>query len=1826
MRRLPVARIFLFLFCCVCALQRLDAQPLEVTNAPPITPQNLITNVFLGEGVEVISVDYFGANKSVGFFKYGIDEVGIERGLVMTTGAAVTQGAFETGVNSTGNAFASVDNMSAFTDPDLQAIAGGLNIYNVTKYVITFKPIADTLRFRYVFGSEEYPEFACSAYNDIFGFFISGPGITGPYANNAANIALIPGTNLPVRINNVNSGVVGGAGNITNCTPPNGSLNYSQYYNDNNGSNVLPSYDGYTDVFTAEAIVVPCQEYTIKLVICDVSDAAFDSGVFLEAKSFGTGSLNVEATTVSLDGSIAEGCSPGTLTFSLPTPTESDLFIDYQIIGTAQNGVDYEFIPADLFIPAGDSILTVPIIAIEDGIAEAPETLVLDVQRDVCNRDTITIFIKDNQLVAPDLGLDQSVCAGTEIQLDGTLNVPVPEPPCFTNDNDLLITPTNVPRFSDITVGGVLPPILGPGVIRSVCIDSLSHRWIDDLDIYLISPDDQFIELTSDNGGNGGNGLAMDYYLHTCFTTDAALPINFPGPFAPPSAVPFTGNFLPEGVWSDLWDGNNKSTNGTWRLQLIDDTNSLEGTLHSWTICFNPAYEINYEWTPSTGLSCTDCPNPTVTPQLTATDYVLRAYDSYGCEVTDSIAISAIPILTPPNVSCGTATESTVAVFWDDIPGALGYEINIDNSGWGSPNNGLSHDVSGLVTSQSVTFQVRALGDCPGGITTITCDALPCTPAGLSASTTDASCNGGADGAVTITPTGGLAPFNYILGGQSNTTGSFANLPAGNYVATVGDASGCNAPIQFTIGEPAALALTAVTTPALCNGSADGSATLIVNGGAGPYAFSWSSMSVDSVATGLSAGNYDVTITDANGCPSISSVTIDQPTALQASTTPVDVSCFGLADGEATATATGGTGAYNYLWDAAAGTQNTATATGLAAGTFVVTVTDDNGCQATSTATINQNPTVQISASAVDATCNGAPDGQASVSASGGDGNFAYTWTRISDGTVVGNSANVLQLTAGDYSVDVVDGNGCSQATAVTIGQPQAINVSIAATSPLCNGSADGSATLTISGGSSPYNYQWSDSGAPTDTRNDLSAGNYLVTVTDDNSCLAIINIVLSDPIALQAALNTLPTSCNGGNNGQAAVQVTGGTGSYSYSWANGLMTPAVSGLSAGPVSITVTDANGCQTTVQGTVSQPTAISLTTSKQDPSCFGFGDGQATVTAGGGVGGYQYSWNSGQTTATAVNLFAGLTVVTVTDANGCQTTAGVTLGQPTALTATAADGLVSCNGASDGSVTVSPAGGTTPYSYLWNDPNQQNTATASGLILGTYSVTVTDANGCQATSSAIVDGTPAIVLALTTSDVNCNGGNDGTIVVNATGGAGSYTYSWSAPGIGSTATPVNLTAGNYSVTVSDTNGCVADASAFINQPSSLILSAGLTPALCAGEPSGAINLVVQGGTAPYTYLWTNGADTEDVTGLTSGNYRVTVTDANNCETTLANFIAEPPNLQTSFDITDITCFGEITGAVEATVVGGVPPYQLTWSNNQTGLELNPVPAGDYTLQITDANGCKLEQTATVAQPAEPVNAIVKPEDVICFGQNNGSIQITAAGGTPFYTYSLNGNQFSGSNIFIGLEPGNYNVYVRDARGCQFLSDAVVIAEPEELTISLGDNFNIKYGETFNFNPTITGSVGNIQYEWSPADTSILSCLDCGSPLVNITDQTSFEVHITDEKGCEAEDLVTVYVIKDNTAYVPTGFTPNGDGLNDRLLVHGKQDIKVVRFRIYDRWGEMVYEAIDFPVNDQASGWDGNFRDKPLNGGVFLWHLEVEYVDGTREVFRGETTLIR
>ncbi|MCB9265303.1 MAG: choice-of-anchor L domain-containing protein [Lewinellaceae bacterium] len=1791
----------------------LPGQPLEVNNAPPITPENLITNIFLGEGVEVLDVQFQGSPSAVGFFQHGDDEIGLDRGIVMSSGAAVTVPG-QVGVDSPGGAQASEPVSGLANDPDMAALSGTNDINDLVAYTITFIPISDTLRFRYVFASEEYPEYVCSEFNDVFGFFISGPGINGPFSNNAENIALIPETNLPVAINNVNSGTVGNNGMLVNCTPPNGSLAYSQYYNNNNGSTNRPVYDGFTDVFTAEALVYPCSTYTIKLVICDVADDFFDSGVFLEAKSFGTGSLDVEAATVSLDGSVAEGCTAGELIFSLPVPTESDYPIDYHLLGTAENGVDYEYIPPDLFIPAGDSVLSIPIVAIEDGLAEGTETLVIDVQRDPCNRDTIIVPIKENVLLPPELQPDTSICRGEQVMLDGTVNVPLPPPPTFYNQDPLVISPHNVTLYSDIEVFGVLPPTLGPGVIRSVCIEDLQTTWVDDLRIYLISPGGQFMELVTDIGNAGDN------FIGTCFTPDATTPITSLGA----ADQPFTGEFAPEGVWEDLY-GDDSPVNGTWQLAVFDKFFADTPVLNRWSITFTPLYEIGYSWQPADGLSCQDCSSVLANPDTT-TNFTLEAIDSYGCTTYDSIAIEVLSELEAPQLSCAAVTDNSITVAWPGVPGAMGYEVNIDNAGWMPANGTNEHTVSGLPLSTTVHFQVRAIGQCGSLISDIECMTPDCVPPSAQAvSVTEASCFGSADGGITLSASGGVAPYQFIVNGQSNLTGIFTGLPADTYQVQVVDDAGCPASLQVVVGQPDSLEVIRAISAVSCNGLSDGQATLSINGGIGPYDFNWSDGQTDSVATGLSAGIYQLQLTDANSCSYSYELEVVEPEPLTLEVTTDSVRCAGAANGTAAVIASGGVGGYSYDFGAGVivGT-SPGQAVGLLAGSYEVTVSDGNGCEEAASFLIEEPLPLQAQFAVADASCADSATASVSAMVSGGTGSYSYSW-RDTSMSVIGLGPGLSGIAAGQYVLEITDANGCILEEEAMVGEPEPLDYFLDVQPASCPGVADGSAGLLLSGGEPGYSYNWNDIGVGPSARTGLAAGNYTVTVTDLNGCSLEIQLQVDSPQPIALEFSSVPASCTGISDGMATVVPSGGAGGYSYLWENGQNAPTATGLPPGQVSVVVSDANGCQANGMTEIGEAVPVSVEVAGDGPSCNGGGDGMATATATGGTGTYTYIWSNGQSGPSVSGLAAGAHFVTVTDGNGCIEMDTILLEEPEALENTFSTQAATCNPQPDGSAFASVQGGTPPYSYSWSDGQSQ--ATAQNLEMGTYMLTVADAEGCVLLDTVLVDGIPAISLALEKQDVSCNGGADGSVTAVVSGGSGNYSFDWSH-GAPSGPQAVNLVAGVYSLTVMDGLGCTAMASVTVGEPAAIQLETVAGRVSCSGDMDGTLSLSISGGMAPYNILWSTGETGLELEGLGVGAYSVTVTDANGCRANRTDQVLEASPIDVSLEIEAVKCYGESDGSVQVQASGGLPPFVYHWPDGSTGSVLDNLAAGSYALSITDAAGCEVVEELEVGQPSLPLQATVAPFDVSCFGKHDGRIEIETTGGTPFYRYSLDGEFFSGSNIFIGLEPGLYTVQARDYNGCTFRSEPVRIGEPGPIVVELGETLPVNFGESVQLQPEITGGAGMLGYSWEPADSSLLSCFDCREPLATVTTQVSLRLVVTDEKGCEGEDIVNVYPEKVRPVFVPTGFTPNGDGSNDKLLVHAKEDIEIrIRyFRVYDRWGELVFTANEFKPNDVDYGWDGTFRGQPVSGGVYIWHLGVEFIDGYREEFTGHTTLIR
>jgi gliding motility-associated-like protein len=846
---------------------------------------------------------------------------------------------------------------------------------------------------------------------------------------------------------------------------------------------------------------------------------------------------------------------------------------------------------------------------------------------------------------------------------------------------------------------------------------------------------------------------------------------------------------------------------------------------------------------------------------------------------------------------------------------------------------------------------------------------------------------------------------------------------------------------------------------------------------------------------------------------------------------------------------------------------------------------------------------------------------------------YTYQWSDANAQT----TATATGLQAGTYYVTVTDLNGCTTVDSVTINEPTALTGVTNGTPASCFGSLDGTVSVTPSGGTAPYTYQWSAPSNSTDSLVvGLGAGMHYVTVTDANACTYIDSFEVLQPAMIMTTTSVTPVGCFGDSTGTAGVIVTGGNGGETFAWSFGnITTQNITGLPAGWHYVTVTDINGCSRIDSVEVLEPTAIALSTTQVDVGCFGAATGSATVTATGGTPGYTYLWstNPQQGGATATNLSAGTYTVTVTDLNGCIDTISVTITQPaTAVSITDISFTqVSCNGGSDGTATVTATGGVGNYTYAWS--SGQTTQTTTGLPIGTYTVTVTDANGCSTTGSVTVDEPAPITTIFTNvSGSSCNSGSDGTATIAASGGvpngANGYTYIWNTVPAQNGATATGLNGGQtYSVIVTDANGCTTTNSVFIPQPDPITLSTTQVNVSCYSFDDAQATVIPTGGTPGYTFLWDVNAGSQTsgtATGLTAGSYSVVVTDINGCTATIGVTITQPAELVTNKTTVDVLCKGESTGSAEVLMSGGTGPYIINWED---GLSDPPsdLAAGTYSYIVTDANGCQLTDSVTIDEPENGVTAQFESADVTCYDDRDGVINIYPDGGVGPYQFSLDGVTFDDNNSKIGLQAGNYTYYVRDDNGCTY-SETVTIGEPNEFTVDLGPDIDIIMGESVQLDVIPTNGTPNYTYTWTP--TANLSCTNCANPTVDsLQDDRYITVLVEDLNGCTAEDDIYIRMAKPRYVFIANAFTPNDDGNNDWLFVQGGIGTKrVVSFQVFDRWGEIVYETADVPLNDSASGWDGTYKGQQMNGGVFVWVAEVEFVDGERLVYKGSTVLIR
>jgi len=791
------------------------------------------------------------------------------------------------------------------------------------------------------------------------------------------------------------------------------------------------------------------------------------------------------------------------------------------------------------------------------------------------------------------------------------------------------------------------------------------------------------------------------------------------------------------------------------------------------------------------------------------------------------------------------------------------------------------------------------------------------------------------------------------------------------------------------------------------------------------------------------------------------------------------------------------------------------------------------------------------------ATNCGASNGTATALATGGTGPYNFSWQPSG-----GNSANASGLTAGTYTVFVTDAGGCA-ANAVAVVTPGPANSNITATynNIACFGGTE-DIYLNVNGGQQPYTYQWSTN-AVTANLLAVPAGTYSVIVTTASGCTNTATYTITQPASVLTATSSVlnNVSCATGSNGSADANASGGTAPYNYSWnsAPAQTNATATGLTAGNYSVIISDANGCTTSQTVLVTEPAPVAATTSSTDVTCYGGSNGSSSVSVSGGIGPYSISWNTtpAQAGPAAINLISGAVTATITDANGCTSSATVNIAQPPALNATmTAWTPVSCNAGSDGTASVQTTGGTAPYTYSWNTFPAQNSANATNMLAGMFTVTVTDANGCATISTVTITEPAPVLVAVSPGDTICPN-QAFAVSANGSGGTGSYTYNWSPNlGTGNAYTVYANAPTTWTVSAVDANGCISTpmtitADVFQFSPANLLLSS--TPSICAGAGA-TITTSTTGNTGPLTWNWSN--------NLNGPGPHIVY-----------------PNATTTYSVNVTNVCGVVVPAT-------------------TQVTVHPIPVVDIPSQF--ASGCD-HINLTFADTATANTGCFYAWD---FGDNS-----TGTGANTNHNYSMGGTYTVSVTITspFGCQGSNSNqvsliIYDSPTADFSMASDELSIIEPMAM-----------------FTNECSGNTIGWWWDFGDATTSTAS-----SPTHTYAQQGTYNVRLIAESfgGCMDTTIQPLEVVPEFTVFIPTAFTPNGDGINEVFYVYGAE-ITSFNMKMFDRWGNLIFES-----NNLYEGWDGR-----ANGGteisqqdVYVYKVDIKDFEGKQHKYTGSVTLMK
>ena len=878
--------------------------------------------------------------------------------------------------------------------------------------------------------------------------------------------------------------------------------------------------------------------------------------------------------------------------------------------------------------------------------------------------------------------------------------------------------------------------------------------------------------------------------------------------------------------------------------------------------------------------------------------------------------------------------------------------------------------------------------------------------------------------------------------------------------------------------------------------------------------------------------------------------------------------------------------------------------------------------------------------------CYGGNDGKAIVNASGGTIPYSYNWTPITVGT-----STVAGLSIGDYTVVVTDVNNCKSTSTVAITQPLAPLTSTATSAPtICAGGSSGTATVTAIGGTSGYNYTWTPSGGNASTANGLTQGNYVVYISDSKNCQTNVVVVVSSPQPVSGSLTSIPEACLL-SNGSASSQIFGGIGPYTYTWLpTNTNTYNNTNLTAGTYTLKVLDSKNCPltlTTTVGSVGRPTIV--VSGSKNVDCFLGAVGEATVSVNQGTAPYIINWYPyGGSATTASSLTAGTYTAKVQDSRGCVNNTTITITEPTQIALSiVTQSNVSCFGLSNASVNVVATGGTAGYNYSWAPSGNSNSLI--NIAAGVYTVVTFDANFCTTSLEVTITEPPTLSVTIASSvNPTCFNSSNGSATANAFGGTAPYSFNWSTTPIQNNITAINLMSGSYTATVNDTKGCVSSVTVNITEPPQVVTNTSLNDTACVGQ-IGTISAFATGGSGGYYYAWQPGAITNSGTltvnpAITSINYSVVAYDQNGC----AGNVDTARVVVYSLTNSNINAIGfspvcpNVGTTIYAETTGDTGPLTYSWNNNLgTGpgafVSIPTQASTYYVVTVTNACGQTLKDSVEVVQSPQPTINVASGGTLACIPTSIKFTDASLAGNSadPITTWLWNfGDGLTSNSVnptHVYNSPGTYSVTltVSTNGGCinnNSSTPIIVSAFNSPLAQFAVNSLTL----SLPYNPLLctNQSTGAVSYDWSFGDGNFSQEVH-PKHLYTLIGDYQVQLIATSIQGCK--DTATILITADADIVFPNAFTPNEEGgtggsydinsLTNDVFFPFTSGVEEYSLQIFNRWGELIFESTDVKM-----GWDGYYRGKLCQLGVYVWKAKVKLNNGKLYNKMGDVTLMR